>query len=305
MRSVAVRASMPTVGVVGVGYIGKRFLDRLADSEYDTVAYDVDESQVEAATERGAVAAESPADLARRSAFVVLALPGTPEVEAVMESEDGLLGALSAGQTVVDATTTHPDTARECEAWCDERGTAFVEAPITRAAPRDGAHMMVGGTETAYESARELIAVLSDDHLHVGPAGKATILKLALQMRYAGRNALDAEIVEFARDSGVDPAHLRDFFGMDVSERLLDREFAQGIEGLGGLAIWHKDIGYAREVAHGAGTALPINAAVHEAYKATDRRASSEEGHAATVLRYWELLNGAAERAFQPAADGE
>ncbi|ELZ24096.1 2-hydroxy-3-oxopropionate reductase [Halosimplex carlsbadense 2-9-1] len=292
------------VGVIGVGYIGKTFLDRLADTEYDTVAYDVDESQVEAATERGATAAESPADATRRSEFVVLALPGTPEVEAVMEADDGVLGALSAGQTVVDATTTHPETSRDCERWCEQRGAAFVEAPITRAAPRDGAHMMVGGTDEAYESARKLIEVLSDDHLHVGPAGKATILKLALQMRYAGRTALDSEIVEFTRDNGVDPAHLREFFGMNVSERLLDREFAQGIEGLGGLAIWHKDIGYAREVARETGTALPINGAVHEAYKTTVRRAGPDEGHAATVLRYWELLNDAGERAFQPADDG-
>lgn len=296
---------MPTVGVIGVGYIGKTFLDRLADTEYDAVAYDVDASQVDAATERGATAAESPADLTRRSTFVVLALPGTPEVEAVMEADDGVLGALSDGQVVVDATTTHPETSRECERWCEERGATFVEAPITRAAPRDGAHMMVGGTEAAYDAGRSLVEALSDDHLHVGAAGEATVLKLALQMRYAGRTALDAEVVEFARDNGVDPAHLRDFFRMDVSERLLDRQFEQGIEGLGGLAIWDKDLGYARDAARASGTALPVNAAVHEAYKTTVRRAGPDEGHAATLLRYWELLNDAGERSFQPAVDAE
>jgi len=295
---------MATVGVIGVGYIGKTFLDRLADTAYETVAYDVDESQVAAALDRGAERGESPADVTRRSDSVVLALPGSPEVEAVMESADGILDALSAGQPVVDVTTTRPDTSRQCAAWCEQRDAAFVEAPITRAAPRDGAHMMVGGTGAAYEATRDLIESLSDDHLHVGPVGQATVLKLALQMRYAGRNALDAEIVEFTRDNGVDPAHLRDFFGMDVWEQYLDREFAQAIEGLGGLAIWHKDVGYAREVARETGTALPIIAAVHEAYKATVRRAGPEEGHAATLLRYWELLNDAANREFQPA-DGE
>ncbi|WP_123534702.1 NAD(P)-dependent oxidoreductase [Halosimplex salinum] len=294
---------MPTVGLIGVGYIGKTFLDRLADTEYDVVAYDVDESQIEAAAERGATAAESPADATDRADLLVLALPGTPEVEAVMQSADGILSALSAGQTVVDVTTTHPDTSRDCETWCEERGASFVEAPITRAAPRDGAHMMVGANDDAYESARELVELLSDDHLHVGPVGKATILKLALQMRYAGQNALDAEIVEFTRDNGVDPAHLRDFFGMDVWDRYIERDFSQGIEGLGGLAIWHKDVGYARDVAREGNTALPIGAAVHEAYKATVRRTGPDDGHAATLLRYWELLNDATDREFQPAAD--
>jgi len=36
-------------------------------------------------------------------------------------------------------------------------------------------------------------------------------------------------------------------------------DFSQGVEGLGGLAIWHKDIGCAREVARENGTALPLN----------------------------------------------
>ncbi len=292
---------MPTVGLIGVGYIGKTFLDRLADTEYGVVAYDVDPAQTGAAEDLGATPAESPADATHRSEFVVLALPGTPEVEAVMNSDDGVLTVLADGQTVVDVTTTRPDTSRDCERWCDERGASFVEAPITRAAPRDGAHMMVGGTDESYESARALIETLSDDHLHVGEAGSATVLKLALQMRYAGRNALDAEIVEFTRDNGVDPAHLRDFFGMDVWEQYLDREFEQDIEGLGGLAIWHKDLGYAREVGRENNTALPTIAVVHEAYKATVRRAGPDEGHAATLLRYWELLNDAVDREFQPA----
>jgi len=294
---------MPTVGIVGAGYIGKTFLDRLDDSEYDTVAYDVDDAQLDAAAGRGAARASSPADVADRAEFVVLALPGSPEVEAVMESADGLLGALDAGQVVVDATTTHPDTSRQCVKWCEERGALFVEAPITRAAPRAGAHMMVGGSDEAYEAARDLIGTLSDAHLRVGAAGEATVLKLGLQMRYAGRTALDAEIVEFLRDNAVDPAHLRDFFEMDVSESLLDREFGQAHEGMGALAIWHKDIGYAREVAGEGHTALPVNAAVHEAFKTTTGLAVPDEGHAATLLRYWELLNGARERPFQPAGE--
>jgi 3-hydroxyisobutyrate dehydrogenase-like beta-hydroxyacid dehydrogenase len=73
-------------------------------------------------------------------------------------------------------------------------------------------------------------------------------------------------------------------------------DFSQDIEGMGGLAIWDKDIGYARAVAREQGTALPLNAVVHEAYKATRRRAGEDEGDASALLTYWLALNDAEDR---------
>lgn len=283
---------MNRIGIIGVGVIGKLFVDRLSETDRSVVVHDVEESQEAYAVERGASRAESPRDLAERTDAVVMALPGTPEVEATMEGDDGIVAALEAGQLVVDATTTLPETSIAVESICDERGAAFVEAPITGAAPRDGWQMMVGGSEESYEVASDLLDDLCDDHVRIGEAGTATTFKLALQMRYAGHNAVDAEVVEFLRDNGVDPEPLNDFLGMGVWENYFTDDFGQEIEGLGGLAIWHKDVGYARRVAHETGTALPINAVVHEAYKATMRDVREDEGHAAALIGYWRKLNG-------------
>ena len=284
---------MDTIGLIGVGYIGTEFLDRLLAADDDVVVFDIDEDAVARATDRGAAAADSPAAIADRTDAIVLALPGSPEVEATLEGEDGLLDALTPDQLVVDVTTTHPDTSVVAEELCDEAGSAYIEAPITGGAPREGYQLMVGGTRQRYERATPLLDVLCDAHTRVGAIPDGTILKLGLQMRYAGRAALDAEIVEFTRDNGVDPELYRDFFGMDVWERYLTGEFEQAISGLGGLAIWHKDLGYAREFAAENGTALPLNAVVHEAYKATTRRVADDEGHAAALIRYWMALNDA------------
>ncbi len=284
---------METIGLVGVGYIGTEFLDRLLGANYDVVVFDTDDAKVEHAVEAGATAADTPATLADAADAVVLAVPGTPEVEATLEGADGLLKSLADGQLVVDATTTHPDTSVVSEALCSEAGAAFVEAPITGGAPREGYHMLVGGSEAACEAAAPLLDTLCEDHVRVGPVPEGTVLKLGLQMRYAGREALDAEIVEFVRDNGVDPALFRDFLGMDVSERYDTGDFSQDIEGMGGLAIWHKDIGYAREFARENGTALPLNGVVHEAFKAATRRAGPEEGHPTALVEYWRALNDA------------
>jgi 3-hydroxyisobutyrate dehydrogenase-like beta-hydroxyacid dehydrogenase len=280
------------VGVIGVGHIGNLFVDSLLASGHDVTAFDIDERKIAAATDRGASAADSPRDVGERSDAVVLALPGTPEVEAVFE-RDGLLAGLDPDDLVVDASTTLPATSVACEGLCDERGVDFVEAPITGAAPREGHQMLVGATEAHYERATPLLDALCDAHVRIGPVPDGTRFKLALQVRYAVQAAVDAEVVAFARDSGLNPSILREFLHLDVDERYIDREFEQAIDGMGGRAIWQKDVGYALQVAAEQGSALPLASVVYEAYKATDRHASEKEGHATAILRYWELLNGA------------
>jgi 3-hydroxyisobutyrate dehydrogenase-like beta-hydroxyacid dehydrogenase len=287
---------MTAIGIIGVGYIGKLFVDRLTGAGRSLTVFDIDDEQVAYAVDRGATAAGSPAEVARNSDVVVMAVPGTPEVEATMEGEDGLLEGLEAGDLVVDATTTHPDTSVVCEELCDEVGADFVEATITGGSPREGYHVMAGGSEGAYEHASDVLDVLADDHVRVGPIPDATVFKLGLQMRYAGQHAVDAEVVEFVRDNGVDPRIFTDFLEFDMFEGYFTGDFSQDIEGMGGLAIWHKDIGYARDVAREHGTALPLNAVVHEAYRATMRRAGEDEGDASALLRYWLALNDAEDR---------
>jgi len=287
---------MTQIGLVGVGFIGKLFVDRLREAGYPLTVYDIDDDQVAYATDRGASAAENPAGVAEASDVVLVALPGTPEVEATMEADDGLLAGLDGGELVVDVTTTHPDTSVVCEQWCEEADVDFIEATITGGAPRDGHHVMVGGTEDRYERASEVLDVICEDHTRVGPIPDGTIFKLGLQMRYAGHHAVDAEVVEFVRDNGVDPRIFNDFLGFDVWERYFTGDFSQDIEGMGGLAIWHKDIGYARDVALENGTALPLAGVVHEAYKATTRRADENEGDASALVTYWLALNDADDR---------
>lgn len=287
---------MTDVGLIGIGYIGEIFLDALMDTEHDVTVFDIDKTKVQNAVDKGASAANGPAEIGRETDVIMIAVPGTPEVEDVMEGENGLLNILEGDQLVIDATTTLPKTSVIYEEKCAERDIRFIEAPITGGSPRDGYHMMIGGTEENYSAAAEILDVVCADHKRIGEAGKAMIFKLGLQMRYSGHHAIDAEIVEFARDNDVDPELYNDFLEMGIFDKYFTEDFSQDLEGLGGLAIWNKDIGYARQVAHENQTALPLNGVVHEAYKATIHRISEDEGHAATLIKYWKMLNDAENR---------
>jgi len=283
------------IGIIGVGVIGKRFVRKLCDAGHEAVVYDINDDQIEWAREQGASGADSPRGVAEECDTVLLALPGTPEVEATME-DGGLVDALTEDHLIVDVTTTLPETSIACDEWCAEQGASFLEGPITGAAPREGFQIMIGGIQADYEAAQDVLDVICEGHTRIGEMGDATIFKLGLQMRYAGHAAFDAEVVEYLRDHGVDPRPFNDFLGMDIWEKYFTGDFSPVIEGLGGLAIWHKDIGYAHEVARQNETAIPLTTALHEAYKASVRFASEEEGHASALIRYWETLNDAEDR---------
>ncbi|SMO88275.1 NAD(P)-dependent oxidoreductase [Halorubrum cibi] len=293
---------MTAIGLIGVGYIGKRLVDRLLDAGYRVTVFDVEDDQTAYAIDRGARAASSPAEVARESDVVILTLPGSPEVEATMEGADGLLAELDPGDLLVDVSTTRPSTSVACEELCAEAGVDFLEAPITGGSPREGYHVMAGGFEGSYERAAEVLDVIADDHVRVGPVPEATVFKLGLQMRYAGHHAVDAEVVEFVRDNGVDPTLFTDFLEFEMYEGYFTGEFGRAMEGLGTLAIWNKDLGYATDFAGERGTALPLTAAVREAYKATTRRVDDGDGHAAALITYWMLLNDGEGR-FVPVSE--
>jgi 3-hydroxyisobutyrate dehydrogenase-like beta-hydroxyacid dehydrogenase len=151
---------------------------------------------------------------------------------------------------------------------------------------------MCGGDEDLYARASDLLDVLGDRHRRVGDPYQAQSFKLAIQLRYAGRQALDAEVVAFCREQGADPELMNDYLGMDVDQDYFTEEFAQDVPGLGTLDIWNKDVGYAVDTARQTDAALPVSESVHDAYKATARVAGENEQAAATLIRYWNRLNG-------------
>lgn len=286
-----VAAGMDRIGLIGVGTIGTMFLTRLLEANIPVTAYDIDQDRRTAAREAGAQVAETPEAVATKTERLLIAVPGSPEVEALLLENDALLESLPEDALVLNASTIRPETAISCSVACEEKAITYLEIPITGAAPREGYQIMAGGSEATYSSATPILDVISDDHDRIGAVGEAMKFKLALQLRYAGQNAIDAEVVQFLCDNEIDPAPMIDFLELDLWERYITRSFEQDVTGMGGLAIWHKDIGYALEAARNSNTAVPFTSILHEAYKSTIKQATGTETHAATLLRYWERLN--------------
>jgi 3-hydroxyisobutyrate dehydrogenase-like beta-hydroxyacid dehydrogenase len=88
----------------------------------------------------GAIEVASAADLARSCEVVFLCVTGSPQVEALVSGPQGLLAGarlgmksgLKSGLTIVDCSTSEPDSTHRLRALCAEAGVLLVDAPLAR-----------------------------------------------------------------------------------------------------------------------------------------------------------------------------
>jgi len=191
---------MQRVGLIGLGNVGSGFAEKLRHAGYPLTVLDKDEARMEPALALGAKGARTPGEVAAASDIVLLSLPDSPAVEAVMDGPEGVLESLGKGQLVVDTGTSRPETDIRYAGLCAEKGAGFMDAPITGRS--EGWIIMAGGTEEEFEKARTVLECLAYKLRHIGPVGKGQALKLTNQLVQAGQWAVWAEAIEFARSVG-------------------------------------------------------------------------------------------------------
>ena len=272
------------VGLIGVGSIGSHFVAKLLDDGFPLTVYDLAAAKVRQAVEKGAVAAASPAEVAAKADVILLSLPGSPQVEAVMSGEDGVLGALRQGQLVVDTGTTRVSTERLYHRLCAQRGAGYIDSPITWR--QHGLLLMVGGPEELYEQARPVLECISYQVRHVGEIGQGQALKYVNQLMQAGQLAVACEAIEYARAAGLDPKLPQEYLGFAIPDVIYGDQF----EGTGQLALHYKDLGYVLEHAHELRAAIPLTGLVHEVFKAVAAD-GDPSWFQPGIVTYWRRLN--------------
>jgi len=272
------------IGLVGLGNMGQFYAQRFLQAGFRLCVFDIDERKVEWANSIGATSVPSPKDLAQSSDCVVIAVPGSREVEVVMEGENGILSGLRSGHLVINTSTTHPNTDIHYERECANKGAGYVDAPVTWR--KQGLIIMVGGTPENFDRAKPVLDVIGYKVVHVGPVGYGQLLKAVNQLIGACQRAVWCEAAEFARGLGLDPSLIRDALELPMPEDVLSEDFSGG----GQLALHYKDLGYIVDLAHEHEIAIPLTMLVHEIFKATKRyglRNWTQVG----IVTFWRRLN--------------
>jgi 3-hydroxyisobutyrate dehydrogenase-like beta-hydroxyacid dehydrogenase len=173
------------VGFIGLGAMGLPMTRNLVGAGHRVSVASRSPGPVVAAVRFGAVDGGSPAGVAGHSEVVVMCVPDTPDVVAVV---DVMLDALRPGTIVVDCSTIDPDVERAQHEKVVGRGARYLDAPVsggTVGAEKGTLTLMVGGDASTLADTRPALEPMAGLIVHVGGPGMGQVVKLCNNLLYA------------------------------------------------------------------------------------------------------------------------
>jgi 3-hydroxyisobutyrate dehydrogenase len=202
---------MKTVGVIGLGNMGRGMALSLKRGGYNVLGFDAAPGVADKLQEEGVQARASIADITRDSDVLILSLPTSDIVEKVVLGEGGVAASAKPGLIVVDTTTADPNSTRKVAAALGEAKVGLVDGPVS-GGPKGAATatmtMVLGGSDEDVAAVEPILAVMSAKRVHVGPVGAGHVTKIINNLLTGVHLLATSEAIRTAEAVGVNPEKL-------------------------------------------------------------------------------------------------
>ena len=274
------------IGMIGIGLMGHGIARNLIKHGYPlTVLEHPGNQPLDELKAAGASSLASASALAAQSEVIILCVTGSPQVEAVLLGEDGVLAGLKPGTVVIDCSTAVPaSTARVAEA-VQAAGGRLLDAPMTRT-PKEAAegrlNLLVGGDTELFNECRPLLASFAENITHAGPVGAGHRMKLLHNYVSLGSIALLSEAAACAARAGITPEIFVEVLakgggGGTALERVKPYLLAQDASGLRfAMSNALKDLSYYTTMAGDTGAVHAIADSVRDTFDAAVDQGGAE-----------------------------
>jgi len=254
------------VGFLGLGTMGAAMAANIARAGFAVTAWNRSPGRAPELDDLGVDRALSPAEVARSADIVVVCVSDTPDVEAVLFDEGGLVGGARTGTLVIDCSTISPSATREFGKRLAQQGVDLVDAPVSggsEGAEKGTLTIFCGGEPAAIDRAQPVLAAMGKTITHVGPSGAGQAVKAVNQVILAGTYLGVAEGVVLAIKAGLDVGQVVEALGGGAAQswvlanrsgRMRENAYPLGFK----VALHRKDLGIALEMAREMGAELPV-----------------------------------------------
>ncbi|UUX95351.1 NAD(P)-dependent oxidoreductase [Aquabacterium sp. J223] len=255
----------PVVGMIGIGQLGLPIAVNLIRAGHPVVGFR--RSDREAFAAAGGRVAHSPAEVARAADVLLLCLPDERAQAAVLDGEQGVMGALTPGKVVIELGTYRREFKIAQADRLRAQQVEMLEVEVSGSPPMVAdrrAALYIGGDASLMERCRPILTAITEHHFHLGDIGSAVAMKLIANALVTVHTLAAAEAMNLGVRAGFD-AHrvaevLRHGAGNSAmfsirAPLMAARRFSPAP---GPFETLEKYLHMGREMAHSLGCATPL-----------------------------------------------
>lgn len=251
------------MGLIGLGNMGTAIAERLLDGGYELLVSNRTPGKAAALEARGAVVAETAADLAAQVDVVLTSLANDEALEAVAAE---VVAAARRGTVLVDMSTVSPAVSARVAALAEAASVAYLRAPVSgnpTVVRAGNLSLIVSGPPETFERVEPVLRAIGPTVHYVGNGEQARVVKLAINLMVAGLAQLMSEALVLGEAAGVSREDLLEVMATSAAgapfvkyktEPLLRDDFSATFT----TALMEKDIDLILDAAEEAGVELPM-----------------------------------------------
>lgn len=279
------------VGFIGLGIMGRGMTRNLLKAGFEVTVWNRTASRIDELVSEGAKGASSPADLASICDVIITCVSDTPDVEAVIVGENGVIHGAKSGALVIDMSTISPEATRQIAQKLHDKGVHFLDAPMSggsEGAARGTLSIMAGGDAAQFERAVPYFQAMGKTYIHMGEVGAGQVTKLVNQILVVVNMMAAAEALVFAEAGGLDLKKTIEVIGGGAAgswmwsnrgSQAIVRDFRPGFT----IDLQQKDLRLVLESADQMGIPVLATSLVFNLYRTLQRMGLGSEGNHALV----------------------
>ena len=285
------------IGFVGLGQMGKPMAINMVKCGDEVLVNDLNTDLFPELQAKGAKTTTNLQEIAQCD-VILLSLPDTKVVQAVLLGDKGILSSLRPGQIVADLSTINYTASIEIARALEAKGVEFMDAPVSGMEARaiDGTlTVMCGGKKEIYEKLTPYFQCIGTNIMYMGKHGCGQLTKAINNILFDINIAAFAEMLPMAVKLGLDPEAIgavvnsssgKSYASEFFIPRILKRNFGDGYP----LEHAYKDLVSGAELGAQLCIPLPVMHAATTTYQMAMLKGLGHKDKGAMICVFEDLL---------------
>ena len=257
------RSKTEFVGVIGLGNMGGGIARNLISAGHQVLVWDIADEAMNKFSRKATLS--EPGEMVERCSIIFLVVPGTAEIERILNGRKGVLSQSRRGLIIYDLTTSDPVRTKKLARRAKARNVDYLDAGMTggaTGADNGTLKLMIGGNKRAFNRSRPVLDAFTTELYHLGPSGSGHSMKLIFNLVVHTNFLVICEASLMAEKAGIPLANMIEVINAGnarnyASERRFPDHILSGTwDARSRIYNLNKDVGMAVDMAKNLG--LPV-----------------------------------------------